>query len=256
MTHTPRYGCSTFCCMDMPLSEALAFLREKTDRIEIMSEGLHDLFRYHDACHCIDAHYSVHAPISDINLASPNERIRTTTLAVIDDLCGICDTIHAETLVVHPGYFPWAIMQADAEKALVRSLSSLSAIQREHDVRIAVENMGSWDCFLFRDPGFLPELEQRDIGFVLDAGHARLNNALMEFARAGSPCHLHLHDNGGTNDDHAACGTGSIDFAALLPLLPKTVPRIIECKDPGSYEKSVAYLSRIDAKDVPTPGTQ
>ena len=34
---TARYGCSTFCCMDLPLPEALALVREKTDRIEIVS---------------------------------------------------------------------------------------------------------------------------------------------------------------------------------------------------------------------------
>ena len=87
---------------------------------------------------------------------------------------------------------------------------------------------------------------RHDIGFVLDVGHARLNNNLEEFARNGRPCHVHLHDNGGTNDDHAACGTGTIDFAALLPLLPVSASRIIECSDPAAYEKSVAFLSAIE----------
>ena len=57
------YGCSTFCCMNLPLSEALTFVRTKTDRIEIVSEGFHDLFRYHEACHAVDARDLVHAPL-------------------------------------------------------------------------------------------------------------------------------------------------------------------------------------------------
>ena len=243
------YGCSTFCCMDMPLGEALAFVRTKTDRIEIVSEGLHDLFRYHEACASVDARYSVHAPLSDINLASTNDRIRTAGLAVIDDLCSICDTIRAETIVVHPGYFPWKNMFGISYAALLHSLDAIAEIQKEHEVRIGIENMGSWECLHFRQPDLLPELERRDIGFVLDIGHARLNQALEVFAKTSRPCHIHVHDNSGTGDDHAACGSGTIDFAQLLPLLPASVPRIIECMDPAAYERSVAYLAKIDDND-------
>ena len=173
--------------MNLPLADALAFVREKTDRIEIVSEGFHDLFRYHEACHSVDARYSVHAPLSDINLASTNDCILTAGLGVIDELCGICDSIHAETLVVHPGYFPWAYMQGISRDALLLSLDALSLIQREHDVRIAIENMGSWECLHFRQPDLLSDLAYHDIGFVLDVGHARLNNNLEEFARKAGP---------------------------------------------------------------------
>lgn len=243
--------------MNLPLSEALAFVRTKTDRIEIVSEGLHDLFRYHEACASVNARYSVHAPLSDINLASTNDRIRNAGLDVIDELCGICDSIHAETLVVHPGYYPWENMYAISRAALLQSLDALSLIQREHDVRIGIENMGSWECLHFRQPDLLPELERRDIGFVLDVGHARLNNVLETFARNSRPCHIHLHDNRGTNDDHAACGTGTVDFTSLLSLLPASASRIIECSDPAAYEKSVEYLtlvkSRVCRENVPPP---
>ncbi|MFA7695575.1 MAG: sugar phosphate isomerase/epimerase family protein [Methanoregula sp.] len=250
---TSRYGCSTFCCMDLPLDEALALVREKTDRIEIMSEGRHDLFQSSDACHSVDAHYSIHAPITDINLASTNARIREASLAVIDELCGICDGIHAETLVVHPGYFPWPHMQAGAQEILVESLAALTPIQREHDVRIAIENMGAWECLLFRTPELLTALDCHDIGFVLDVGHARLNNNLGEFLQKSQPCHIHIHDNCGTNDDHAACGTGTIDFAGLLPLLPADASRVIECSDITAYEKSVTYLLSLEKLGNQTP---
>jgi sugar phosphate isomerase/epimerase len=105
--------------------------------------------------------------------------------------------------------------------------------------------MGSWECLHFRQPDLLPELERRDIGFVLDIGHARLNHALVVFAKKSRPCHIHFHDNCGTNDDHAACGSGTIDFSQLLPLLPAFAPRIIECVDQAAYEKSVTYLSAV-----------
>jgi len=249
-----RFGCSTLCCLERPLPDALELVRERTSRIEIISEGFHDLFRYHEACQSVDAQYSVHAPISDLNIASTNDRIRTAGLGVIDELAGICDSIHATTLVVHPGYFPWANMQGISREALLLSLDAIPTIQREHDVRIAIENMGAWECLHFRQPDLLSELERRDIGFVLDVGHANINHALEEFARTSRPCHVHLHDNQGTNDDHAACGTGTIDFAGLLPLLPASASRVIECSNIEAYEKSVAYLSSLEKQRERSPG--
>jgi len=62
MTPTVPYGCSTFCCTDLPLRETLEQIRAQTRRIEILSEGLHDLFTYSDVCTGIAADFSVHAP--------------------------------------------------------------------------------------------------------------------------------------------------------------------------------------------------
>jgi len=108
--------------------------------------------------------------------------------------------------------------------------------------------MGSWECLHFRQPDLVPELASRDIGFVLDVGHARLNNALETFAETSAPCHIHFHDNKGTNDDHAACGAGTIDFARILPHLPETASRVIEVSDIAAYEQSVAYLTGLETQ--------
>jgi sugar phosphate isomerase/epimerase len=237
------FGCSTFCCMDQSLDEALDKIRQRTERIEIVSEGLHDLFRNFEACHSVRARYSVHAPLTDINLASVNERIRKAGLAVIDDLCGICDSIHAETIVVHPGYFPWLSVKDASYSALLNSLDDLNILQKEYDVRICIENMGSWECCHFRTPDLLPELRQRNLGFVLDAGHAHLNKRVNEFLENSIPDHLHLHDNSGSADDHNACGNGTIDFSAILSRVPASVSRIIECRDLAAYDRGVAFLS-------------
>ncbi|WP_292424452.1 hypothetical protein [Methanoregula sp.] len=50
----------------------------------------------------------------------------------------------------------------------------------------------------------------------------------------------------------AGCGTGTIDFTALLPLLPASASRIIECSDPVAYEKSVAFLSSVEERACQT----
>ncbi len=236
------YGCSTYCCMDYTLIDALALLREKTDRIEILSDGLHDLFRDSSACHCIDARYSVHVPGADINLASTNERVRRTGIRVIDDLCEICDAISATTLVVHPGYSAWRQVHADSYAALLRSLDDLAVLQASYRVRIAPENMGSWECCHFRSPELIRQLRERDLDYTLDLGHAHPNGNIRMFLEEYPPVHVHLHDNGGVIDDHAACGTGSVEFGEILPLLPARVPRILEVKSPGEFEDSLDFL--------------
>lgn len=253
MNGTTEFGCSTYTCMDLPLAEALEKIREKTSVIEILSDGPHDLFHHLDACSSVDARFSVHMP-NDINLASTNERIRTLGLQVIDELLGICDLLNAEILVVHPGYCAWTQTREESHAAFLRSLGNFARIQEEHDVRIAIENLGSWDCCHFRTPDAIASIHEKGLGFVLDVGHANLNGNLPEFLGNASPAHVHLHDNGGISDDHAACGTGIIDFAKLLPQLPDDVSCILEVKTLDAYSESVRYLSGLEYGN-PAPGT-
>ncbi len=245
MTDPDPYGCSTYCCMDLTLEEALSLIREKTNRIEILSDGLHDLFRHSAACNRIDARYSVHVPGADVNVASTNERVRRSGIGVIGDLCEICDAISATALVVHPGYSAWHQVHAESYAALLRSLDDLAVLQASYRVRIATENLGSWECCHFRSPALIEELRGRELGYTLDVGHAHLTGNLREFLDEYPPIHVHLHDNDGTVDAHAACGTGSIDFGEVLPHLPPDVPRIIEVIHPGDFEASLRYLDSV-----------
>ncbi len=245
MTQQLTCGCSTYCCINLPLRDALEIVRKRTRRIEILSEGLHDLFRYNDACNGIDAEFYVHAPCSEINLAGLNDRMRRAGIRVIDDLCTICDSIRATTLIVHPGYSAWDSCNRPSYASMLRSLDALAEIQQEHDVRIGIENMGAWDCCHFRMPDVIAELHTRDLGYVLDVGHAHLNGALPDFLASLPPVHVHLHDNDGRTDAHAACGTGSVDFSTVLVSLQRSVPCIIEVKTIGDFEQSIAFLEHI-----------
>jgi len=245
---TPPFtcGCSTYCCTDLPLRDALELIQKRTHRIEILSEGLHDLFRYSGACTGIDADFSVHAPCSEINLAGLNERMRISGIQVIDDLCVICDAIRATTLVLHPGYSAWDSCKGQSYAALLQSLDALAKIQQEHDVRIGVENMGAWECCHVRTPDLIEELKRRDLGFVLDVGHAYLNGALSEFLAASPPMHVHLHDNDQKMDAHATCGTGSVDFHAVLDHIPASASRVVEVRTIGDYDQSIAYINGLE----------
>jgi sugar phosphate isomerase/epimerase len=248
MTHNLVFGCSTYCCTDLPLHDALVLVRKRTHRIEILSEGLHDLFLYGDACAGIGADFSVHAPCSEINLAGLNERMRTAGIETINELCNICDAIRASTLIVHPGYSAWDSCRGQSYASLLRSLDALASVQQEHDVRIGVENMGAWECCHFRKPGLIEELHTRNLGYVLDVGHAHLNGLLSDFLAARPAVHVHLHDNDGSSDMHAACGSGTVDFMPIPECIPAGVPCIIEVRTIGDYEQSVSYLQKLPGK--------
>jgi len=244
MTKRPLF-ISTFCCIDHPLSEALGILADRTPYVEILADGPHDLLADPSPCCEYPLRYSVHAPCSECNIASVNERMRTAAVALLGDVLDTCDQIGAAHLVVHPGYSPYEQVKDRSVSSLLRSLDDLALLQEEYGVRVCVENMGAWECCHFRTPAFIPELTSRGLGMTLDCGHARLNNNLDEFLAAGGFCHVHLHDNGGTVDDHAACGSGAIDFSSLIPCLPRDATLVVETRELAAADESIGHLTAI-----------
>ncbi|WP_067048354.1 sugar phosphate isomerase/epimerase family protein [Methanofollis ethanolicus] len=242
---TVPVGASTYCLMDRPLVEALEALARAVPLVEILSDSSHSLFSCADVCTSFDLRYTVHAPTSDLNIATPNERMREASVQIIADLAVICDEIGAERLVIHPGFCMERGVWAASEAALLSSLSDLSRLQEGAAVTFAIENMGSWSCCHFRDPGLLPVLDDLGLGFALDVGHACLTGTLDAFLREGRPVHLHLHDNRGTMDEHAACGSGCIDFSAVRSALSPSTTAVIEVLKPAAVGESLVYLDRM-----------
>jgi sugar phosphate isomerase/epimerase len=243
--NTRTFFISTFCCIDYPLDTALETLAFRTSHVEILSDGLHDLRVESNLCSEHSFSYSVHAPSSEINIAAVSERIRSASVDELGDVLSICNHIDADHLVVHPGYSPYEQVRDRSFSSLLHSLDDLARLQEEHGVRVCVENMGGWECCHFRTPAFLPELASRGLGCTLDCGHAQLNGNLNEFLAAGDFCHVHLHDNGGTIDDHIACGDGTIDFLSLWKRFPQHATLVIETRELAAADRSLTYLSSL-----------
>jgi sugar phosphate isomerase/epimerase len=248
MTTRPLF-ISTFCCIDHPLDEALAILAGRTSHVEILADGPHDLLADPTPCGEYPLTYSVHAPSSEINIASVNERMRSAALSLLGDVLASCNRIGAGHLVVHPGYSAYEQVKERSHSSLLRSLDDLAELQEEFGVRVCVENMGAWECCHFRTPAFIPEISERGLGMTLDCGHARLNGNLDAFLAAGGFCHVHLHDNGGTNDDHNACGSGTINFSTLISRLPQDATLVVETRELAAAEASISCISPILSGD-------
>jgi sugar phosphate isomerase/epimerase len=171
---------------------------------------------------------SLHAPLSDINIASVNEGIWEesvrqikesieNTYEFIDDIC-----------VVHPGILSPLSVQTP-EKAVQKAIEGLTALcefAAECGLRIAVENLPSINMMLGR---YLDELIQivrgvnmDNLGICLDVAHANTTKTLDEFlnirdrAEDMDIIHLHASDNFGADDLHLPLGKGNLDWKKVL----------------------------------------
>ena len=145
-------GISSYAFHDLPLSAALEKIEGMSECAEIYSEGLHDIFRHAQTPLSYNLKYSVHAPTTDLNIASIREPIRQASLELVRQAVDICTRIDAEMLVVHPGYFSYSYDLPAAKAALNRSIGEFADISGDTGVQICIENMPNWECFLFRQP--------------------------------------------------------------------------------------------------------
>ncbi|MDO9538568.1 MAG: sugar phosphate isomerase/epimerase family protein [Methanocalculus sp.] len=242
----PDIGCTTWCLLDHTLTDALEVIATRTHTIEILADATHDLLDNQDILTSHTFTLSVHSPTTDINIASVREPIRESSLSLLGEICKRAAELDARIVIVHPGFTPWLELKDRSYSALLGSLESLSLIQDEYGIPVAVENMGSWEVCHFRDPDLLPVIRENGLSFCLDIGHAHLNGMLMDFLSADRPDHLHLHDNSGVSDDHLALGKGSIDLVNILPMLPSESLRVLEMPHIEWYDESMKYLDLLN----------
>lgn len=193
---------------------------------------------------------SVHAPYSDLNLASLNypiwrESVRQI-LTCIDRTAELTDRI-----TVHPGYLsPVGKLLPDRTWALQKSaLSEIGAFAADRGVRVFLENMGGLKEVLCRFPeeilGMIDGI--RGVGFTLDVGHAHTVGKVPEFLKVLSRAdHLHIHDNNGTADQHLALGEGTIPWDRVGQAVAREYHGIVvvEGRSLAEAEKSLSVYRR------------
>ena len=235
------FGVSTFCLHTVPLRDALEQISCITDRIEVMSEGLHYLATAEPLL-SYDCHFSIHTPCRGTNIASLLEPIRRASVEVMAQCMCIAAEVGAG-VVIHPGYFAWAEERDKACRQLARSLDELDSIASEYSVRFFIENMGNWEYFLLKTPDELPLIGNSS--FALDVGHAHQMHCLDAFL-ACTAAHYHLHDNCGDADSHHAVGDGTIDFSAVMHAVRKSgVEPIIEVESFDGVKLSIDRLNAL-----------
>ncbi len=171
---------------------------------------------------------SLHAPFSDINIASVNERMWEESIRQIKESIENAYEFIDNICVVHPGIFsPLSIQTPDkAIQKAIAGLTTLCEFAVERGLRIAVENLTSVNMLLGRHPDELIQIvrgvNMDNLGICLDVAHTNTTKTMDEFlgikVKAGDMdiIHIHASDNFGADDLHLPLGKGNLDWKKVL----------------------------------------
>lgn len=193
---------------------------------------------------------TVHAPYSDLNLASLNYPIWRES---IRQTC--CCIQHAAELTdrvtFHPGFVSpvGKLVPEKVWEMQKTALVEIGGYAEEHGVLACVENMISIKDFLCRYPEEVLGLTEgiAGIGVTLDLGHANTNGLVDAFlGHVREVDHLHIHDNHGRSDEHLALGEGTIHWEKAGRVIARDYsgPVVIEGRSLEEAKRSLAAFRK------------
>lgn len=225
----------------LDFGEMLEEIRKEFELWEVVAELEHDLPAIEEsmlyAMESYDLKFQVHAPIADLNLGSPWEKMRKHSVDELLLLIDICERLNVPVITIHPGS---AIAYGDEVKARVREKTkeSLREIDRHIEgmsVKVAIENMppGSWSiCYDMAELASVTEGTR--IGVCFDAGHANAAGTIGSFLLDRERIvNVHLHNNDGSSDQHLPLDKGTMDLRAVVGAIARKYSGnfVIESRD-------------------------
>ncbi|MCG7844224.1 MAG: sugar phosphate isomerase/epimerase [Methanomassiliicoccales archaeon] len=234
-------------------SYALGRVAEHYQAWEIVAEGRHllrDIVNdFLSLTPSYDLQYSVHAPLSDVNIGSINPRLRQASLNEVLECLELTHRMGVDLMTVHPGFLS-PLTRLDREAAVSSTLSSLKSIEtkaKELGVRVALENMPEMPMSMAKGPQELCHfLEGLELGVCFDLGHANTVGNIADFLEIKDRfINMHVHDNVGDWDRHLVIGEGNIDFRKWLGTFRPYAGRyVIEARE---LERSLLSRDRLNA---------
>lgn len=173
----------------------------------------------------LDAGLSVtfHAPFMDLRPGALDPQIRQVSINRIREVFDLVPLFHPRSVVCHAS-FDHRYYVSTEELWLQNSVETWTLFIRmaeEMDTTIALENVYEKAPYLL--DRLLQACGSPRMRFCFDTGHFNVFSgaSLDEWIQVMAPhlFHLHLHDNGGTADEHLAVGQGSFPFSHLFRLL-------------------------------------
>jgi sugar phosphate isomerase/epimerase len=215
-------SCPGFCMT--PFNDMLEAISPHFKSWEIIAEGMHampeirkDIRRAKES---YDLEFAVHAPFSDLNIASLNPQIRENSMAQIFKAIRICNDLDIRLVTLHPGHkSPLGAYFLDRIKETnKKSLIEIDRAGEEYGVVLALENIPKMWVSLCSNAQEMKELiEGTNLKICFDVGHAHISGAIDGFLELKEDfVNLHLHDNNGDKDKHLVLGEGNIDLKEIL----------------------------------------
>ncbi|MHC1567427.1 MAG: sugar phosphate isomerase/epimerase family protein [Candidatus Syntropharchaeia archaeon] len=246
-----KFGFSSLALTDDPFQWAYRLEDIGFSGWEIVDEGRYRIENIkreiEEVCESTNLIISVHAPFSDLNLASVNQPIWEETIRQMS-ACVENSGDFADICVVHPGILSplGAQIPEKAWEQMIFGLRKLCDIAEEYGMMIGVENMINLEPLLGRFPdellGIVETVDRDNIGIVFDVGHANTMNVIDEFLEV-DVVHVHVHDNFGEKDEHLPPGHGNIEWKKVMDGLKRYNGRIvIEARNLDEGEEGLKYL--------------
>jgi sugar phosphate isomerase/epimerase len=226
-----RAGLSSLYLMREPFSSLVEEIgRSGVKNWELVDEGLHSLDRRRVRTlkrlkDSLGLALVLHGPLGDTNIASFSRTIRAAVLKRLLRSLELAAELGAGLWLFHPGslselaglyrHQEWGIQE--------ESVGRIVEAARRLRMPIGIENMpaGPARYLLVRVDQFARFYQSpvtREVGLVLDVGHAHTAHQVAEFVeQLGSHIvHIHAHDNDSSFDRHRAVGDGTIDWGLVL----------------------------------------
>jgi len=233
-----RFGKDTMEFMDFLYSNGFNHIEIRKDNDYVYGEV--DPVKLKNILNEYDFTISYHAPTHGFNIASVNERIRSSCVDQIIEIGEYLQQVGSGWVNIHTGYVPRTHHEKVITKAKenkTRSLGEIAAVYETLDTGLLVENDYPEESLI--KFGVYPEdilsvLNQYpEFGMTFDIGHAHFLRGLPAQYIEGLEHRInavHLHDNNGIYDEHLPPGKGSIDYNGVLKRLDGCCTYVLEMK--------------------------
>ena len=224
-------GISTLYLIGKKTSETLLTLEKYGEECKVWELTLNGNFKLNkkltrkllDYASAYGFRYLLHAPFTDLNIASLNPSVRRLTLKALESTLEYAHRLEARTVVIHPGFrgpidyfYP-----GEAERQQLNMALRLLGKAENLGVNLSIENMtkGSKALLITVEDfeKFFSDPRLEKLGLAFDTGHAhtvgQLDLFLEKFKHKIN--HIHLHDNDGSADQHLGLGDGTIDWTSF-----------------------------------------
>lgn len=196
-----------------------------------------------------------HAPFMELRPGAIDPKIRQVTKDRLQQVFDLVPYFHPLTVVCHPSFderYYASHQQAWLENS-IETWSYFLPLAAEMKTIIALENVYEMDPAPLTK--LMGALASPWVRFCFDTGHCNVfsRSQFATWIEEMGPYlgQLHIHDNGGSADDHAPVGEGNFPFAALFALLRERNFSPLVTLEPHTLADLWKTLENIKMMDMP-----
>jgi sugar phosphate isomerase/epimerase len=264
-----KLGISTWSLLNADLNSAIRAIGDANfEFIELWGEVPHayhewtDKKRLRETLSTYDMTLTLHAPFTDLNLATPFQPMKGAVARTLADFVKFGEHLGASMITFHPGS---VYNEALIPESTQNSVAILRGLVKESVGRltICIENQArSTSKYHFPLASTIESLELmlaqvEGSRFTLDTGHAYVSglDPLILAERVGSKlAEIHLSENTGVTDDHLIPREGTASLQGLFDKVSQSDVLLCLELDPHTYTQDQVISAASELKTKLTKG--